>query len=293
MGLFVALCWAQNALIFEYVGSRISSRTSSHMRLWLALPLMLLFQLFTEGSLFPQNIPLPLILVIGLSGVLGFFVADSLAMSSYVILGARETMVILTTSPLLSTTMAYLFLHQGLSALQLVGMFITLSSVALVIYSDHTNGSKVTSHQFGNGVLYAFIGAIAQATAYVLVDVALKRDVSPVEANTIRLLFGLAAVVIYTMWRGTFRSDFSRLKGKEGFKYVRLIFLAALVGPVLGIVINLKAFTLAPVGIVTTFNQMTPVLLLPLERLFFKRRASKGALVGTFGAVAGSVLLFL
>jgi drug/metabolite transporter (DMT)-like permease len=65
------------------------------------------------------------------------------------------------------------------------------------------------------------------------------------------------------------------------------------VGPVLGIVINLKAFTLAPVGIVTTFNQMTPVLLLPLERLFFKRSPSKGALVGTLGAVAGSILLFL
>lgn len=293
MGLFVALCWAQNGLIYEYVGSRISSRTTAHIRLWIALPLMVLLHLLTEGSLFPQNISVPLLLIIGVSGVLGFCVADLLSMSSFVLLGARQTMVILTTSPLLSTIMAYFFLHQGLSALQLAGMLLILASVALVIYSDRSNGSKISSSQFGKGVLYAFLGAIAQAVAYVLVDGAMQKEITPIGANTIRLVFGLAAIALYATFKGTFKSDFSRFTGKEGHRRLHLIFWAALVGPVLGIVINLKAFTLAPVGIVTTFNQMTPVLLLPLERLFFKRSPSKGALVGTLGAVAGSILLFL
>jgi len=62
---------------------------------------------------------------------------------------------------------------------------------------------------------------------------------------------------------------------------------------VAGIVLSLYALKTAPVGIVTTISQMTPVILIPTERILFGKRISLRALFGTSMAVAGTGLLFL
>lgn len=72
-----------------------------------------------------------------------------------------------------------------------------------------------------------------------------------------------------------------------------LIAQGAIVGPVAGIVSNLYALTLAPVGVVTTIMQTSPILLLPFDRFVLKRSIPIGAWLGTVAAVGGAILLFV
>jgi drug/metabolite transporter (DMT)-like permease len=55
----------------------------------------------------------------------------------------------------------------------------------------------------------------------------------------------------------------------------------------------MKAFTLAPVGIVTTITQITPILLLPFDRFILHKKLSLPSLGGTFLSIAGVAVLFL
>ena len=69
--------------------------------------------------------------------------------------------------------------------------------------------------------------------------------------------------------------------------------MAAMIGPVLGMSSQMKAFTLAPVGIVTTITQTTPILLLPIDKFILKKRITFSSLLGTFVSILGVGILFL
>jgi drug/metabolite transporter (DMT)-like permease len=114
--------------------------------------------------------------------------------------------------------------------------------------------------------------------------------VHPISANTIRISAGLVGLVIFAAGRRRLVEDFRRMADR---KALLLTAAGALVGPVLGIVLTLYAFQWAPVGIVTTLMQTSPILLLPVERFFFKKRLPLQAVAGTVLAIGGAALLFI
>ena len=76
-------------------------------------------------------------------------------------------------------------------------------------------------------------------------------------------------------------------------KALGLISVSAIIGPVIGIILTLYALQLAPVGIVTTIMQISPIILLPVEAVFFNRKITPAILTGTITAVGGAVILFI
>jgi drug/metabolite transporter (DMT)-like permease len=293
LALITAVCWAQNSLIYAHVGAEFSANTTAHIRLWIALPLMLLVHFVFEGSFFPMGMPLRSFLLIGVSGVLGFCIADLFLFHSFVSIGARQTMVIMTTSPLFGAILAWVVRKETLSALQITGMVVTLLGVAWVVFADRSAGVIGKKKHVLHGVLIALGGSISQAVAFVLADIGMSENVSAMSANVVRLSFGLGALILFALVRKTFVQDFKRFSNKSGHRALLLILAAAIVGPVLGIILNLQALKLAPVGVVTTLSQLTPVMLLPMEKWFLKKSVPPLAVLGTLIAVAGSVLLFI
>jgi len=293
LALVTALCWAQNSLIYAHVGAQVSSNTTAHIRLWIALPLIMVVHLVLEGAILPIGMDLRSYILIGLSGALGFCVADLFIFSSFVHIGARQTMVIMTTSPLFSAFLARIFANEILSGIQIMGVVFTLAGVAWVVYFDRSAGVSGRKTHLAKGVLVALAGSVTQAIAYILADLGMNEGIPAVSANMVRLVFGLASLVIFAAIRRSLVSDFRRFSGKAGHKALLLILAAAVIGPVLGIILNLQALKMAPVGVVTTLSQLTPVMLLPLERFVMKRHITPAAVVGTFVAVFGSVLLFI
>lgn len=254
---------------------------------------MLLVHLVFEGTVLPVGMTTRAYVLIGLSGVLGFCVADLFIFSSFVHIGARQTMVIMTTSPLFSALLARIYGGQILSGIQITGIFVTLAGVAWVVHADRSAGVSGNRRHIAKGIAVALGGAVTQAIAYVLAEAGMTDAIPAVSANVVRIFFGLAALIVFASARRSFFEDFRRFSGKAGQKALLLVFAAAIVGPVLGIILNLQALKMAPVGVVTTLSQLTPVMLIPLERFMLKRHIAPAAVAGTILAVAGSVLLFI
>jgi drug/metabolite transporter (DMT)-like permease len=287
--LLTAMCWAQNSIVYSAAGKRVSSGTVTHIRLWIALPAILLVHLIATRGLIPVNMTSASAGYLAASGLIGFFIADLLIFRGFVDLGPRETLVILTLSPIFAALISWLTLAETLSVVQIAGIVGTTTGVMWVVWVERRAPEKQT-RDYKTGVLFAFLGALAQAGGMVLSKQGLADGAHPISANVIRIGAGFAGLVVYSMVRGRLLIDFRKMRDRRA---LALIAAGALVGPVAGIIFTLYALTLAPVGIVTAIMQTSPILLLPVDRFVFKKKIPVSVIGGTLLAVAGTVLLFL
>ena len=321
--LVTACCWAQNSIVYSLAGRRVGSVPVTHIRLWIALPAMMLIHLIFTGTVVPLGLTGMAYLVLGISGLLGFCVADLFIFRAFVDIGHRETLVILTLSPIFSTVISWVTLHERLAPLQLTGILVTVLGVAWVVLAESGRGRKrvvdaetqvhpapipaastvpdspildsdLSSGDSGGykilGFTFAVLGALAQAGGMVLAKRGIGEAVHPMSANLLRITAGLVGLILFRLLSGRFIQDFRKMRDTRA---LLLIGAGALVGPVLGIIMTLYALSLAPVGIVTTIMQTSPIILLPVDRFVFKKHLPVGAYAGTFLAVGGAVLLFV
>jgi len=285
--VLTAFCWAQNSISYSIAGKRVSSGTVTHIRLWIALPAIIIVHFFLLGNFLPEITSFGSLGLLSLSGLIGFFAADIFIFYGFVAIGPGRTLLILTLSPILSSLFSFIFIGETLNPFQIIGILITVSGVLLVIY--HENRIVKMDSDKKKGIIFALIGTFGQAAGMILAKMGME-GMHPISANVIRISAGLIGLVIFALIRRSFLDDFRKMKDR---KALALISVSAIIGPVIGIILTLYAFQLAPVGIVTTLNQISPIILLPVEAVFFKRKLNSGILLGTFTAVGGAVLLFL
>ena len=240
-----------------------------------------------NGTLLPLNSTAASYLFIGASGIFGFFIADLFIFKAFQHIGARKTMVIMTLSPIFSAVISWVVFNEVLTILQITGIMTTIGGVIAVILVE---SRKTSEHIKPVWIIFALTGAITQAIGMVLAKAGLAEGIDPVSANVVRIGAGLAGLAVFTLIRGEFIKDFVKMKDTRS---LYLLLAAAIVGPVFGMLLALYAFSWAPVGIVTTLMQLTPIMLLPIDRFYLKKHIPRGAVWGTLVAVAGAGLLFL
>ncbi|MBN2051299.1 MAG: DMT family transporter [Spirochaetales bacterium] len=289
LALLTAACFAYASQVWSFSGKIIGSTRVAHVRLWLALPMVLMVHFLFHGSLFPLGLQPKAYLFFILSGLCGFALADLFIFKALVVLGARQTLVILILSPLFGTLVSWFSLHERISPLQILGIVVIVVGVMGVVYEEGKAGKVGGRKHQGLGVFFALVGAFSQSSANVLSKHGFLYDVHPVSAGVLRIVSGLAGLFLFSLVRGKLVNDFSRLEGKR----VLLLLSAAFIGPVLGVVVSLYALRLAPVGVISALMQMSPVLLLPVDRFVYKHRVSLKAVAWTVCAVAGVVILFI
>ncbi len=288
--LLTAACWAHNSIAYTLAGRRVGSSATTHIRLWIALPALLIIHQILLGTPFPFSAPPAALTALALSGLIGFFIADILIFRAFLDIGPRETMVIMTLSPIFAALLSWIFLGEGLTPPQLTGIAVTLSGIIAVILVRTDGGSGPRSRQLLQGLLAAFLGAATQGAGMVLARSGLDYGISPVSGNTVRVAAGLAGLILFAALRGQFRQDFRRMADRRALLWIAS---GALIGPVLGMGLSLYAMTAAPVGIVTTLMQVSPIFLLPADRWIFHKKIPPAAAGGTLLAVAGTALLIL
>lgn len=291
LGLLTAVCLAQNSLVYRHLGNKVGSDAVAHVRMWIALPAIILLAYFTEGSFFPTSLSAQTYLVLFASGVIGYFITDMMLFHAFVWLGSRESMVIMTLSPVATAIFSYFLFAERLKPLQVLGILLTILGVIyMVVGGMRIKGGEAEEKQKAKGMLFAILASILQSISLLLAKYSLD-STGPVTTNLLRNVGGLMAFIIYSfIIRKNARSQFAAFKNP---KLLLLLFSAAMAGPVLGMSSQLKAFTLAPVGIVTTITQTAPILLLPIDKFVLKKKIAISSLVGTIVSIIGVGVLFL
>ena len=289
LALTCAVFWAGNSLTYGLLGKKIDSFNIAATRSLFALPMVLLLAIIFEQDAI-LHISKTDWLALLASGVIGYFLTDILLFRAYVYIGARKAMVIMTVSPIFTSIISVFLFNEFLTLIQCLGILLTIAGIIIMILGDKDDKEENENKKnYKKGILYSFLGSLFQTISYILARYALY-TVPAFTTNTVRNLGGFICFFIYFI---IFRKAFMKKQRNFNNRDIGFLLLAVITGPVLCMSFQMQAFALAPVGIVTALSQMSPVVLLPVDRFAFKKKLNIAAYGGTFISIAGVILLLI
>ncbi len=294
--LGTAVLFAFGSTLFTLSGRLVGSTLVNRTRLLIAVLVVLLLHTLMYGQPLPLDAGDERWLWLGLSGLVGLAIGDALLFQAFVMIGPRLAMLVMALAPVLGVVMAWVFLGEVLTAQELVGIGLTVAGIGVVV-SERQGKQKNTSlnvdtpQQYIIGLLFAFGGALGQASGQVLAKPGLSDAFSPWSALVIRLLIALIAIWSISILRGEVMKSYRTLRAQP--RALTMMSIAAVTGPVIGVWLSLVAVQRASVGVSSALIAMTPIFLIPISFFVFKERPTVQALGGTLVAFAGTVLLFV
>ncbi len=286
--LAVAFCWTITALAFETASRKVGSVAVNIIRLVMALVLLSIYSYVTRGLFFPTDASLYSWYWLILSGVVGFVIGDLFLFEAFTLIGSRLSMLIMTLVPPITATLGWMIMGEQMTYINIIGMMMTISGIALVIFQKHKPGGPKVSYPV-KGLFFALLGATGQATGYVLSKYGMG-DYDPFAATQIRVMAGIFGFTILVSF---FRRWRAVLGAVQQTKPMLLMLLGATFGPFIGVSLSLLAAQNTSTGIAATIMAITPILIIPPTLIFFKQAVSWKEIVGAAISVGGVSLFFI
>ena len=287
--LFTALCWTVTALAFESASRKVGSVAVNIIRLVMALVLLSLFSYLRRGMFFPMDATAYNWFWLILSGLAGFVIGDLFLFKSFTVIGSRLSMLVMTLVPPISALIGYFLMGELLTGLNMLGMLLTLSGIALVIFFRKKKNHQPVDKIPVKGLLFAFGGAVGQAVGLVLSKYGMG-DYDPFSATQIRVIAGIVGFGIIVHF---FRRWMAVGMATKNRKAMLLMLLGATFGPFLGVSSSLIAVQNTATGIASTIMSITPILIIPPTLIFFKQKVSWQEFIGAVISVCGVALFFI
>ena len=311
--LSAAFCWAIATRLFSRLGGILSPAGLNCLKGAIAITLFLLTLL---GRSLATGEPWFALTgaemgFLALSGVLGIGVGDTAYFESLNRLGPRLSLLLESAAPIVTATLAWIFLQEALSVTALLGMVIAVGGITWTLAEQtaptalpapnpsqsHPQAKpQIKSQTKLQGILWGIVAALSQAGGSVIARGTLAAStVDPQQSGLVRLVAGsMMALAIATVTH-LFKSPSSAPEDASPPNRLRLPFhlslrllLATFLGTYLGISLQQTALKLTFAGIAQTCLATSPLFILPIlwlggERLSY--RAIAGALVTVGGIV--------
>jgi drug/metabolite transporter (DMT)-like permease len=301
LGEFAALLttvfWTITALSFETASKRIGSMHVNILRLGLATIFLSVFSYFHRGLFFPFDADLHTWTWLAISGIVGFIIGDYSLFKAFTITGARVAMLMMTLAPVFAAIAAWIILGEVLSPRSLLAMIITLSGIALVIFTrtpgvsaNKKSGKSSYSMSYPlKGIILGIIAAAGQGVGLVLSKYGM-RNYDSFAASHIRVISGFIGFVILFAVLRKFKELPASFRDTKAMKW---LVVGSIFGPFLGVSFSLMAVQNTSAGIAQTIMSLVPVLIIPPAVLINKEKVTAREILGAVIAVSGVVLFFL
>jgi drug/metabolite transporter (DMT)-like permease len=288
--LATSFFFAMTAIIFTSTGRMVGSQVTNRMRLVFALIYLVVLNAFLFQEPLPFSADPSRWMWLSLSGIIGLSLGDTFLFQALVSLGARLGTLLLSLAPIFGSVIAWGFLGETLTVMQIIGIVTALAGIGWVVMAHEEPVDTPHGHT-RRGVIFGVLAALGQAAGLVLSKQGMIGDFSPFQGNAIRMLAAAAFIWIWTAFEGKAGATFTVLREKP--QVLRLLALGALIGPVLGVSSSLLAVQHAEIGVASTLMALPPVIVLPISYFVFKEKFGWQAVAGTVLAIVGVSVLFL
>ena len=294
ISLAAVLGWTISALVFESAGKRIGSVPVNIIRLMMAALIISLINILRGTTPWPQGIGMTDTLWLLASGFVGFFLGDLLLFRSYLIIGSRMAMLMMSLSPPISALLDRIVFGTRLAAGDGTGMALTMAGVALAVSgkgriksADKTAVSSRNARWIG--LLLAFGGAAGQSGGMILGKLGMTGH-DPLGSTFIRTFGGMAGFIPLILVTGALGRV---IKGIEDKPAMLRLGIGAVAGPVLGVSAILLAMRYSPAGVVSAITAIVPITIIIPSIIFLKDKVTLREVLGAVVAVAGVVVLIV
>jgi drug/metabolite transporter (DMT)-like permease len=285
-----AILWTFSTLAWTSAGRHIGALAVSFIRLTIAITMLMVCGLFARGLALPTDAGARTWLILGLSGLMGFFVSDLCLFKAFLLIGPRLSLLVLSLSPPAAALLSGYFLADSLSARHWLAMGITLAGIVWVVLEQpETQRQPHERRKLQLGLVLGVVAAVTQAIGMVLA----RQGIGNYDAVAATLIRILGAMVGYLVLLTATRRWSPVLAATRHRRTMLILTLGSLVGPVAGVALCMVAIRNCNAGIVSTIIGTMPVLILPLTILLYRERVSLRAAGGAMVSVAGVALLVL
>ena len=288
LALLAAACWAVSSLFSAGPAQRLGAFAFSRWRMLFASLILWTLALMGGGW---RSLDASAFGLLAVSGLIGIFIGDTVLFACMNRLGPRRSGVLFATHALFSAVIAWFFLGEVIWGRALIGSGLLVGGVMLAIVwgrrSDEQHGWEQTRGPLLIGVGLGLAAALCQSVATLMLKPLMTTGVDAVAASAARMSVALAAhaLLFASGWRG------ARARTPLSWKDAWLIFLSAAVAMALGMTLILAAMRLGQAGLVAVLSSVSPILILPLLWLVYRRRPAAGAWLGAALAVIGTALI--
>lgn len=287
--LIVAIAWTITALSFEYAAKRVGSLNVNLIRLPFGLLYLTLFTTFTREHVLPVDASVHQWGWLLASGLVGFVIGDLFLFKSFVIIGSRLSMLIMTLVPPITTIVSFLFLNETITLFHLFGMILTLSGIFITIYFHKSVEEDTIKNIQAKGILFAIGGAIGQALGLVLSKVGMN-GYNAFASTQIRIIAGIFGFLVVALLMKRLKNLTQAIKNREGMKG---ILIGSFFGPFVGVSLSLFAIQHANTGVASTIMAIVPILIIAPSVFVFKQKTSIAEIIGAIISVCGVAMFFL
>lgn len=228
--------------------------------------------------------------LLALSGLIGIFIGDTALFACMNRLGPRRSGVLFATHALFSAVFAWAFLGESLWGWALVGSGLLVAGVMLAILKgrreDESHAWEQTRGRLAIGVALGLVAALCQSVATLMLKPLMTSGIDAVAGSAMRMSTAFAAhVLLWLVWQRAKAQQ--RMRWREAAQ----VFGSAAIAMALGMTLILQAMKDGQAGLVAILSSVTPIVVLPLLWLVYRRRPAWGAWVGAVLAVVGTGLV--
>lgn len=283
-----AVLWTLSTLAWTSSGRRIGALPVSFHRLMITSVFLLAYGGLVRGRWLPSDADGHTWLILGLSGLMGFFVCDLCAFKALLMIGPRLTLLLQALSPPTAAIISWIVLGETLVARQWLAMAITIGGITWVVLERRPQAAAAhTWHASPTGILLAVTAALAQAVAMMLS----RKGIGQYDAVAATFIRVLAAIPGYVLLLTVVGRWPAVVVAVRDLRAMAIVTLGTIVGPVLGVIVCMIALRHAPTGVVATIVNTMPVLILPFAIVLYREQVSFRAAAGAMVTVAGVGLM--
>jgi drug/metabolite transporter (DMT)-like permease len=302
-GLLTSLFFAINAVVITRAGAKVGSVVLNRTRVVFAFLYLLVLNIILFHEPLPFEAASTRWMWLALSGLIGLAIGDAFLFQAYLSVGPRLGSLLLSLSTVFGALEAWLFFGESLRPGEILGIALTLAGIIWVVMD---RGPRSAAPGTGlppgapdasprrpalSGIIFGILGGLGQATGLVFSRQGMQGSFSPISGNVIRMLAAVLALWLVALLQKQAGSTIQTLKANPSA--LKLVALAALIGPVIGVSLSLLAVQNTAVGVASVLTSLSPIFMLPFSRFFFKEHLGWQPIAGTLLAMAGVVVLFL
>jgi drug/metabolite transporter (DMT)-like permease len=279
IALLATLLWSINYIFARHALIEFPPMLVTGMRTGIAALVMLpIYFWHMRGSNRPDWTRRDLVTVVSL-GILGVGLNQALFVLGFSRTSVAHAAFIVGLTPMFVVLIAAVLGHERLRALQLAGMAVALTGVAVLQFSS---GNERQSSTLGDVLIFCGCFTFAIFTVRGKLE---TRRLGPIILNTWAYVASTIALLPVTIWYSA-RFSFENVSSRAWIG----VFYMAVFSSVLGYLMYYYALTHIPASRVSTFSYLQPLLAMVLAMIFLGERLSPSLFSGGALVLAGVFL---
>ncbi|MCX3066307.1 MAG: DMT family transporter [Cetobacterium sp.] len=283
LALAAAFGWVGSSVFLERASKETGTLAVNLIRLIIALLFLGVITYVKRGLVLPLDVTKESLKFLSISGLFGLFLGDFFLYKSYIKIGPRITLLVMTFSPVAVSILSFFILGEKIEGFKVLGMLLTIIGIAIVILK------KKNDKEFSKvGFIYALLAMLGESLGIIFTRLG-SIEYDSFATIQVRTIPAILAFIVYISLKKEWSNIKEGIVNKKGMIYIVLGTIVA----TLGVTALVEAMKYANVGIVSTLAATSPILIIPISIIFFKEKVSILEGIGALISFVGITIFFI